>query len=144
MTFLRLQSFQMIKMYGLNSPPLTPKAVHMLGVFHTWMILFFVDLTITSLTQRTNCIFDDNHLAKVLKDAIGQPVNLCRPQDVPESRRSAVIRDMQAARHLKICSFNEFREFLGLKSKSLEVCEEPQLTLALRRISIVRRVEFRF
>lgn len=77
--------------------------------------------------------FDDGDIAKIILDAIATPANSYGAHSTPECLRVIEIMGIQQARNWGVCTMNEFREFLGLKSKLFSIKRSPvELTVLSR------------
>ncbi|KAN0138081.1 hypothetical protein V8E53_003970 [Lactarius tabidus] len=72
--------------------------------------------TFGGLQRGTDGKFDDTQLAAVLKDAIEQPAAAFGARGTPQIMRLQEIMGIEANRSWGVCSLNEFRKFLGLKT----------------------------
>jgi len=71
--------------------------------------------TVPSLRRRIDSRFKDDDVARVLQDATEYPAGApgaCRISPCFRTTEKAII---ERARQWKVCSFNDFRKFLGLK-----------------------------
>ena len=59
--------------------------------------------------------FDDNDLAELLYNAIEEKTGTLGGAAVPHLAREHEIVKMKKARQANVCTFNEFRQHLGLK-----------------------------
>lgn len=59
--------------------------------------------------------FQDNDLARVLQDATGYHAGAPGARRIPSCFRTSEIMIIERARRWGVCSFNDFRKFLGLK-----------------------------
>lgn len=73
----------------------------------------------TSLKRGRDGRFQDNDLARVLQDATGYHAGAPGARRIPSCFRTSEIMIIERARRWGVCSFNDFRKFLGLKGTFL-------------------------
>ena len=90
-------------------------------------------VTVFRLQRGPDGRFSDDGLAAVLQDATEKPAGAYRARGTPEVLRIIEMLGMEQARSWGVCTFNEFRKFLGLKV--LESFEEwnPDPEIAVGR-----------
>lgn len=86
----------------------------------------------SSLQRGPDGRFSDDDLADILQHATEKPAGAYRARGTPEVLRIIEMLGMQQARSWGVCTFNEFRAFLGLKP--MESFEEwnPDPDVAVR------------
>lgn len=106
---------------------------HSLGEFQFSLckIISLILWTI-SLKRGPDGRFSDDDLAGILQDATEKPAASYRARGTPGVLKIIEILGMEQARAWGVCTFNEFRKFLGLKV--LESFEEwnPDPVIAVR------------
>ncbi|KAJ3844035.1 heme peroxidase [Lentinula raphanica] len=80
--------------------------------------------------------FSDDDLAKILLDATENPAGAFRARGTPASLKIIEVLGIQQARQWGVCTMNEFRQYLGLKTfKSFEEWNpQPEIANAARRL----------
>ncbi|KAI0695351.1 heme peroxidase [Cerioporus squamosus] len=85
--------------------------------------------------EKTN-MFDDAKLAAVLKDATEHPAGKFKARGTPHVMRLHEIMGIEQSRRWGVCSLNDFRKFLGLKTYSsfLEWNPDPEIASAAEKL----------
>ncbi|RPD64148.1 heme peroxidase [Lentinus tigrinus ALCF2SS1-6] len=85
--------------------------------------------------EKTNK-FDDAKLAGVLKDATEHPAGAFKARGTPHVMRLHEIMGIEQSRRWGVCSLNDFRKFLGLKTYSsfLEWNPDPEIANAAEKL----------
>ncbi|KAF8209473.1 heme peroxidase [Mycena galopus ATCC 62051] len=94
------------------------------------------DRTFAGLVRGPDGKFSDDDIAKILLDATENPAGAYRARGTPEVLRVIEIMGILQARQWGVCTMNEFREFLGLKTFSTfeEWNSDPAVVSAARRL----------
>ncbi|EJC98652.1 heme peroxidase [Fomitiporia mediterranea MF3/22] len=88
------------------------------------------------IKRQADGTFSDDDLAKILHDATEKCAGAYRARGIPEELRVIEIMGMQQARAWGVCTMNEFRKFLGLKTFSdfEEWSSIPEIVQAARQL----------
>ncbi|KAG6905236.1 hypothetical protein DXG01_004057 [Tephrocybe rancida] len=91
--------------------------------------------TFTGLKRGSDSRFSDDDLAEILQTATETPAGAFRGRGTPEVLRLVEIMGIEQSRTWGVCTMNEFRKFLGLKSE-FETFEEwnadPEIATGLQ------------
>ncbi|KAJ8091181.1 hypothetical protein PM082_004157 [Marasmius tenuissimus] len=92
--------------------------------------------TFGGLQRDENDMFNDEDLAKVLKDATDHPAGAFRARGTPASMRLHEMMGIMQNRAWGVCSLNDFRRYLGLKPYStfLEWNPDPEIAYAAEKL----------
>ncbi|KAK0238937.1 linoleate diol synthase [Armillaria nabsnona] len=92
--------------------------------------------TFGDMTRQADGSFKDEDLAKVLQDATDEPAAAFRAKGTPPSMRLHEILGIEQNRRWGVCSLNEFRKFLGLKTYStfLEWNSDPEIAKTAEKL----------
>ncbi|KAK0488988.1 linoleate diol synthase [Armillaria novae-zelandiae] len=92
--------------------------------------------TFGNMTRQTDGSFKDEDLAKVLQDATDEPAAAFRARGTPPSMRLHEILGIEQNRRWGVCSLNEFRKFLGLKTYAtfLEWNSDPEIAKTAEKL----------
>lgn len=92
--------------------------------------------TFGNMTRQADGSFKDEDLAKVLQDATDEPAAAFRARGTPPSMRLHEILGIEQNRRWGVCSLNEFRKFLGLKTYStfLEWNSDPEIAKTAEKL----------
>jgi len=93
-------------------------------------------LTFGNLKRGPDGRFKDTELAAIIKNAIEHPAATFGARGTPHVMRVHEIMGIESARRWGVCSLNEFRKFLGLKTYSsfLEWNPSPDIAEAAERL----------
>jgi hypothetical protein len=83
------------------------------------------DWTFGGLERSANGSFEDDDLAKIIKDCIEEPAHAFGANGTPASLKMVdILGQIQAREQFNVCTLNEFRRYLNLKGyESFEECE---------------------
>ncbi len=83
------------------------------------------DWTFGGLERSADGSFEDDDLAKIIKDCIEEPAHAFGAHGTPASLKMVdIVGQIQAREHFNVCTLNEFRRYLNLKGyESFEECE---------------------
>ncbi|KAK0446778.1 linoleate diol synthase [Armillaria borealis] len=92
--------------------------------------------TFGDMKRQTDGSFKDEDLAKVLQDATDEPAAAFRARGTPPSMRLHEILGIEQNRSWGVCSLNEFRKFLGLKTYAtfLEWNSDPEIAKTAEKL----------
>ena len=84
--------------------------------------------------------FEDNDLAELLFDAIEEKAGCPGGKTVPDWAREAEILKLRQARQAKVCTLNEFRQYLGLRRAFTSALMSARLNVPYST-PVIRRME---
>ncbi|KAJ3993518.1 heme peroxidase [Lentinula boryana] len=92
--------------------------------------------TFAGLQRGPDGRFSDDHLGKILLDATEHPAGAYRARGTPAALKVIEVLGIQQARQWGVCTMNEFRAYLGLKTfDSFEEWNpQPEIADAARRL----------
>ncbi|KAK0188989.1 linoleate diol synthase [Armillaria mellea] len=92
--------------------------------------------TFGEMTRQVDGSFKDEDLAKILQDATDEPAAAFRARGTPPSMRLHEILGIEQNRRWGVCSLNEFRKFLGLKTYAtfLEWNSDPEIAKTAEKL----------
>ncbi|KIW06011.1 uncharacterized protein PV09_03192 [Verruconis gallopava] len=98
---------------------LTPKMFYelLMKEGHELMTTKPKDWTFGGLKRGANGSFNNDDLAKIIKDCIEEPAHAFGAHGTPKSLKMVdILGQLQAREHFNVCTLNEFRNYLNLKS----------------------------
>ena len=83
------------------------------------------DWTFNGLERQTDGSFANDDIAKIIKDCIEEPAHAFGAHGTPASLKMVdIMGQLQARNHFNVCTLNEFRNYLNLKSyESFDECK---------------------
>ncbi|KAH8919482.1 cytochrome P450 CYP6004A2 [Atractiella rhizophila] len=90
------------------------------------------------LTRGPDGRFDDEALAKIIKDAVEEPAGAFKARGTPAPFKAIECMGMYQARQYGVCTMNEFRKFLNLKTfdSFLEWNSDPEIAAAAEALYV--------